>query len=138
MRGPTDIAKRTLTLPGRKQVVVRIGCPQEVGPDTWGCTFRITGGGLRIRSTAHGVDAVQALVQALRGIVLALKPIRREATWVGGGPGELGFPEMVPIGLGKRFETRIARMVEKEAQRQLRRRERAVKARKRPESGSGA
>lgn len=99
----TVIAVRTLSLSGEEKVTVTIGKPKRFPEgDDYYCPYRIVGiGNERVRH-AGGVDAMQALVLALRmiGAELYTSPEARSGAlrWMGRSrEGDLGFP--VPDGL---------------------------------------
>jgi hypothetical protein len=63
---------------------------------------------------AYGVDALQALVSALGGVMWDLGNTGRNFIWFG---GDHGIPHQVPAGLGKNFQRRIERAIERESKR---------------------
>lgn len=62
----------------------------------WVCEFEITGLGERVQSRAFGVDSMQALVEAVRGLRKGLEPFTSDLTWLSGRPGDTGVPYIVP------------------------------------------
>jgi hypothetical protein len=107
------IATRTLKAAGsRRKAVVTVRMPVQVGEDEWHCTSQITGMEKAVRG--YGVDAVQALQVALVGIRLELNRAKGRYTWIGGKPGDHGFPHLVMHGLGAVFEDRMEQVIERE------------------------
>jgi len=90
------IATRTLSA-GSDDVVVTIGKPElfKDGNDYY-CPYAIDFLGKKKMSYAGGADAVQAIQLAMQkiGVDLAyLKtPSNEPISWIGGGPGDTGFP----------------------------------------------
>ncbi len=78
-------------------VEIAIGKPIQLSdPEDYYVPYRIKGAGLEKISYAVGVDAVQALQLALRGIGADLLAISRklpgQMQWIGSEPGDYGFP----------------------------------------------
>lgn len=71
------------------------------------CSFRVAGVGDSSVRYAHGVDAIQALFQALEGVRTVLSNVDRRLTWKGGEKGDVGFPRQVPPYYGLEFARRI-------------------------------
>ena len=113
-RAPSWIACRRLTLqPSGKTIWVRVGVPRRADPD-WECEFQVSRRGSSRRVVMRGVDALQALIEVVRGIGLA---VSAEGTteWLGGnGPGT---PRYIPESLGQDFTDRIGVMIEDEIER---------------------
>jgi hypothetical protein len=112
------IAERVLSVDGEpgRIVAVTIYAPEpdrDTGAD-WRCEFRAQGV-LDARDTAHGVDALQALLNAIQGVRKALDDSGLSLTWAGGEPGDHGVPRIVPMFLGRAF----ARDIEDEIDRRL-------------------
>jgi hypothetical protein len=60
-------------------VTVSLGMPRlPKGKTDWECPFRISGGGIRVNECGYGVDAIQALQNALGSIRRLEKLIDRE------------------------------------------------------------
>lgn len=97
------IATRELDLANSEaKVMVHIGKPEKY-PDSsdYYCPFRIAGLGKERANRAGGVDAVQALLLALKMVGAELYTSKEakdgHLKWVGSsGDGDLGFP--VPVG----------------------------------------
>lgn len=115
------IAKRTLSWSdGRKGAVEITFCrPQRdvhEGGD-WVCRFQVQGlGSSRIRS-AHGIDALQALLNAYEAVRVYLEPHLPRLAWDAGGPGDVGFVRMLPTFFGPAFSARLSRLVDSEIRR---------------------
>lgn len=89
---------------------------------------RITGAGLARVEHGYGVDAMQALADALAGIRHALDGTGLALGWkLGQGvvfDGETGFARSIPFAFGPAFTRRMERLIDREMTRELRRRER--------------
>lgn len=92
------IATRNFQLKNGKLVTVSIGKP-EVFPNesSFYCPYQITGMGSERVNRAGGVDAVQALLLALKMIgaelVTSDECLSGNLSWAGGtGPKDVGFP----------------------------------------------
>jgi hypothetical protein len=110
----TPIATRTLEIPGKRKqtVVVKIGLPRKTRLN-WECQFQITG--LKGHDEIHssfGVDAIQAIAVAFEGIRYFLNKSKKKFRWMGGEPGDIGFPKSINTGLGLGFTKRIERLME--------------------------
>ncbi|HET6147919.1 MAG TPA: hypothetical protein VFH68_10340 [Polyangia bacterium] len=80
----------------------------------WECPFHIglpPDAGIEF---GHGIDAFQALIQAIEGIRTRLEQRRRQFTWRGGEPGDAGFPRLVPMFYGRQFAERINKLIDDE------------------------
>jgi hypothetical protein len=115
---PMVIADRVLSVDGEpgRIVTVTIYAPEpdhDSGTD-WRCELRVQGA-LDARDTAHGVDALQALINAIQGVRSALDDSGLSLTWAGGERGDHGVPRIVPMLFGRAF----ARDVEDEIDRRL-------------------
>ena len=62
---------------------------------------------------AFGVDALQALIQAIEGLRVALEKTGRNFFWLDQEQG-VGIPLYVPMFQGKRFEERVRLAIERE------------------------
>jgi hypothetical protein len=110
------IASRVLTEENARdhKITVTIGAPRRVQADHWLCPYFIEG---IVESGIHymyGVDALQALVSALGGIRWDLGNTGRDFIWFA---GDHGIPRQVQTGLGKNFQQRIERAIERESKR---------------------
>ena len=110
------IASRVLTEENARdhKITVAIGAPRRVQADHWLCPYFIEG---IVESGLHyaiGVDALQALVLAVAGIRWDLGNTGRNFIWFG---GDHGIPHQVPTGLGKTFQQRVERAIERESKR---------------------
>lgn len=66
---------------------------------------------------AFGVDSVQTLIQVLSAVRSDLEAAGTKAHWVGGEPGDPGFPHFIPLAFGLGFSRRIKRMIDLEVTR---------------------
>jgi hypothetical protein len=92
------IGKRRLTTRGArpKPVIVSLGQPRlPKGERDWECPFLISGGGLRVHVCGNGVDALQALQNALGGIRSVLDQSGQSFEWLG-LPIDVAFPKSIP------------------------------------------
>jgi hypothetical protein len=104
--------------------------PRRAGRD-WRVPFQI---GAAARSEilyGYGVDAIQALSNALEGIRVTLTKSGQHLTWEGGRPGDTGFPRVVPdIGFPQ-LRQRIEQLMDREVERFVRALERKHRRRHR-------
>lgn len=113
------VATRRLWLEESEErtAVVKIGKPRKMKGGDWECPFQISGLGMRKIEYGHGVDAMQALVQAIEGIRVRLEQAGMPLTWEGGESGSTGFTRFVPSFYGHQFSKRLERLIEKEIER---------------------
>lgn len=116
------IGERRLTLqetPG-KSLVVTLGHPRMMkGHVDWECPFRIKGSGLDRLEFGYGVDALQALTNALEGIRWVLDRVKSPLAWSGVLSDRSGFQRIVPLLPG--ISERLERSLDREISRHLRR-----------------
>lgn len=114
----TILAERRLADQASGKIVrVSLGAPRP-GTDgaDWECPFRIHGAGISRLESGHGIDAMQALANALEGIrVLLDESGLALGWWFGPGRddvwhGETGFARSIPIALGPRVSKRMERL----------------------------
>src|SRR4051812_35393298 len=99
--------------PGR-EVVLTLGKPRR-SPGGWACSFLIEGIPKERRRRGRGVDAVQALQDAMIYARRELDASGLPLTWLDEGePGDLGLPLFAPIGYGVYFQHRIERYIERQ------------------------
>jgi hypothetical protein len=96
------------------QIEVAVGQPEIAAEGEWRCAFRISYEGREHLQHGHGIDAIQALVQALEGIRVTLGTIGTPTTWEGGEPGDHGFPRLIPQFYGLAFAKKIDAMIDAE------------------------
>jgi hypothetical protein len=118
----TVIAERTLLHRDdpRRVVKVSIGAPRPRRGriDEWECPFRITGAGVRRLEYGIGLDAMQALIDALAGIRHVLDQTGVPAVWPTPDAPDTGFPKSIPIMRGA-LTTRLERLVDRELEKDL-------------------
>ena len=103
MAEPSWIARRLLNdSQGQPSLEVRIGIPiLTEPPDGWECPYALVEPGQDLRPQfGHGIDAFQALTQALEGIRVMLVRMGRSLTWLNFEPGFTGFTRSVPFTFG--------------------------------------
>jgi hypothetical protein len=83
---------------------IQLGMPEQRKDGSWRCTFRVAGLNQGKTAYAGGIDALQALVNALDGIATQLRESGRSLTWMEGEPG---IRRQIPIFLGPEFAERI-------------------------------
>lgn len=107
------IASRTLRTQGipKSKIVVSIGLPKRHPRLDWECPFLIDGVGESKVESGYGVDSMQALFSALQGIRADIEG--RELFWLDRKRGTF-LPILAPTGLGKEFEQRVQRAIERE------------------------
>ncbi len=110
------LATRELTDKAAPDVVLKaqIAAPEYLADNKWRCRLRIEGLDDSKVHYAHGVDAFQALTNALESIARLIRESKRELTWPGGEPGDSGFRRNVPTHLGPEFASSIESLIEKE------------------------
>lgn len=114
------IATRTLKVEGRKRpAVVTFHAPRQTGDEEWACAWRVTG--MRKARDAYGVDAVQALSLALQAVRQHLDDSSLRYTWLGLDSGNHGIEQTIFTCYGMDFARRMARMIERETTRYVRR-----------------
>jgi hypothetical protein len=88
------IATRNLArcLDGTKVTITLFAPVQDVDGEDWECSFEVDGKGL----SGRGVDSLQALVEALRGIKHVLDHDDTKLTWLSGKPKDTGIPRVLP------------------------------------------
>lgn len=89
-------------------VEVQLGFP-ELRDKAFRCAFRVKGLNQGKVAYAGGVDALQALINAIEGIATQLRESGRALTWMGGDPG---LRRQVPIFLGPEFANEIEAFIE--------------------------
>ena len=117
MRSPISnvIATRNLReiAPDEKTVLVRIGKPRKVSDAEWECAFHISNIGMNKIQFGHGMDGVQALIQAIEGSRVFLERSGKRFSWEG-GEGETGIPRYVPMFYGKDFTEHLHKVIDSE------------------------
>ncbi len=81
------------------ELEVKLGFPEPSEGGDWRCAFRVKGLNRGKTDYAGGIDALQALVNALDGIATKLRESGRALTWIDIA-GETGIRRQVPIFLG--------------------------------------
>lgn len=131
--GPVIAVRRLRVRGSRRTVLVRLGRPRQAGQD-WRVPFQIRGAGGAELLYGYGVDAMQAVINALEGIRVTLAKSGQHLTWVGGRSGDTGFPRVVPdIGFPP-LRQRIEQIIDREVERFVRALER--KHPRRPRQGA--
>jgi hypothetical protein len=119
MRELTEVvATRKLygSVPANKSSVIRIGKPRKVSETEWECPFHISNAGMPGVAFGHGIDALQALVQAIDGCRVFLERSGTTFRWEGGENGDTGVPRFVPAMFGAEFANHVGRMIDKEVE----------------------
>jgi hypothetical protein len=102
-----------------RKITLAIGMPRRVNQGEWRCPISIEG--LKdsiIEDSAPGIDSLAALLLAVECIRWHLKKSGRSFAWLGESDlWETGIPRQVPFDLGRQFEERIERAIERESQR---------------------
>jgi hypothetical protein len=78
----------------------------------WECAFYLTNIGMTEIQFGHGIDSVQALIQAIEGARVFLEKSGKELIWEGGKKGETGIPRYVPAIYGKNFTEHLYRIID--------------------------
>jgi hypothetical protein len=107
--------------PGR-QVVVTVGKPRAEGDGSvWRCSFLVAGIPKGRRLVARGVDALDALQNAIHATRRMLKESGLGLALEGCEPGDLGIPRPVPSYRGSGLAERIEGYIDREEAEFLRR-----------------
>jgi hypothetical protein len=112
------IARRELTEytgDSIRRVVISIGAPRPHPKGDWECPFLIEAWRQSRVEHAMGVDALQALLLAVEGVWTRLDQTGSRFEWLGPELGT-GIPRPMPM-LGKSFDKRLNRFVERETAR---------------------
>ena len=115
------IGQRKLSTRGTapKAVTVSLGTPRlPKGETDWECPFRITGGGIRVHERSYGVDAIQALQNALGGIRSFLDTSGQSFEWFD-LPMDAAFPKPIPSYGDERLTKRLEKLIDRELERNL-------------------
>jgi hypothetical protein len=98
-KAPSVFVERVLKLPKKGTVRISVFAPERDASDPngdWICRYQATGGDVAITSRAHGVDSLQALIEALRGVRHELEPFASKLSWLSGQLGDTGLPLIAP------------------------------------------
>jgi hypothetical protein len=95
-------------------VEVRIGIPVFLGlPKDWECPFALVEAGHEPElDVAYGIDAFQALINALEGVRIALVKTGRPLTWLDFERGFTGFTRLIHFTFGLESVREIEALVE--------------------------
>lgn len=109
----TCFASRTLlTEKDASSVKLTICQPEEVGSGDWKCTLRCEGGSTWSRDF-FGIDAIQALTNALDGAALISREKLGGYQWTGsGGEPDAGFRRIVPMYFGSELARRVESLID--------------------------
>jgi hypothetical protein len=107
------IAHRVFTVgkPGKRAEVL-LGRPRRSRRGEWVCAFQFKGMQSTEIQRAFGVDALQALLNAVEGIRTTIEKQQCELSWAGGSGS--GIPAQIPLYFGEKFARRITKMLERE------------------------
>ena len=97
-----------------RAVIVTIGKPHPDPDGDWACTFRVDGIAGSRGTDAHGIDGLQALLNAIEGARVALSASGMSLSWEGGEPGDTGIPRTVPMFYGRSFAEGIERYIDQQ------------------------
>lgn len=117
--GPVIAIRRLRVRGSRRTVLVRLGKPRRAGRD-WRVPFQIRGVGSTELLDGYGVDAMQAVINALEGIRVTLAKRGQHLTWAGGRSGDTGFPRVVPDIGSPQLRQRIEQLIDREVARFVR------------------
>jgi len=115
----TDIiAERQLAVEGEpgKSVVLSIGKPRPDPRGDWVCPVQVQGVSESQQLNGYGVDAVQALMNALEAARYIFDQSDLTLTWPGGEPGDVGIPRLIPASFGLAFARNIEAYVDREVE----------------------
>ncbi len=91
------------------ELEVQLGLPEQAPNGDFRCAFRVKGLNRGETAYAAGVDALQALINALEGVATQLRESGLALTWMGGDPG---LRRQIPIFLGPEFANEIESIIE--------------------------
>lgn len=112
------MATRVLTdSQGGPDVEVRMGIPTYVpSDDCWICPFQLAESSKEaVTEVGVGIDAFQAIIQALEGIRAGLTERGPTLCWFDFEPGFTGFTRSIPISFGLGLVRHLEAIVEREA-----------------------
>jgi hypothetical protein len=95
-----------------RPITATIHRPRPDPRGDWECTFVVDGADGSHVASAHGIDGLQALLNALDGVRSALDASGLALSWEGGEPGDHGIPRMVPAFYGRAFAEEIERYID--------------------------
>jgi hypothetical protein len=114
---PSWIATRTLS-DGSNQLDVMIAAPQQVTANEWKCAVGLKpSNGTETIEHALGEDAFQALILSIELLRLRVRDKYSSLKWIGGEPGDAGFPKTVPAFFGLAFAKRLEQLLDDEIER---------------------
>ena len=114
MRNVIATRKLREIAPDGKTVLVRLGKPRKVSDAEWECAFHISNIGMNEIQFGHGMDGIQALIQAIEGSRVFLEKSEKRFLWEGGEEDETGIPRYVPMFYGKDFTEHLHKMIDSE------------------------
>lgn len=108
------VAERRLSVIGDadRSVVVTIGTPCPDPEGDWKCSFHVEGLDDSATRDAHGIDALDALLNAIAGARVVLDASSLALSWEGGEPGDTGIPRMVPRFYGWELARQLEEYIE--------------------------
>ncbi len=106
---------------------VQLGFPEPWENDLWLCAFRVKGLKRGKIEYGGGIDALQALMNALQGIATQLRESGRALTWIDMA-GETGIRRQVPICIGPEFANEIEKHIDKKMEAYVRKGEKKMQA----------
>jgi hypothetical protein len=83
-----------------KPVVARIFAARQIDQSEWSCRIEVEGLDDRFQRDVIGIDSLQALYLALRGLVAHLEKHEHRLAFLDGRPGDCGLPLVIPWDLG--------------------------------------
>jgi hypothetical protein len=98
---------------GQKTIRARLGFPRSIEDGReWACSFQITGWKNSKIRVAHGVDALQALLNAAAAIRKSLDSVK--GIHSGNEPYEFVFPRVIPVSYGLEFHRHLCNILDEE------------------------
>lgn len=91
-------------------VIVMINTPYPDRDGDWMCQYVVDARPF----VAYGLDALQALLNAIDGARVKIEALGLKLSWVGGEPGDHGIPQTVPSYFGRAFAETIERFIEQQ------------------------
>ncbi len=124
----TALASRTLTTASKQTVEISIFAPKLVRKGEWRCRVQAVGTGKARKTTAYGVDSLQALINGVSALRALLGNFECELAWDDGELGDVGLPMQVPSVFGTLFTRRLESLIERQVEKEVSRLESAHRA----------
>jgi uncharacterized protein DUF6968 len=99
-------------------VIVKFWAPRKATQNGyWESPYQVVGLGGNKIECSPGEDGVQALLLAMQAVRKKLHDSGKRLSWIGGEPGDNGFPYIIPALFGPKFSRHLESLVEREIHR---------------------